>query len=424
MSNPQVTTLANGLRVITEPMVGVRSVALGIWVGTGSRYETDAEAGIAHFIEHLVFKGTPSYSAREIAEHFDGLGGEVNAATGRDYTVFYTRVLDEHLDQAAPVLADMLQRPGFYELDQERQVVIEEIAMYDDDPQDKVHELIGAAVFPGQPLGRPVIGTEQVIGTVPREQITGYFGAHYTTTNTVIAASGAIDHDHVVALAERLFADMPTGSGARTFEPASIGAPTLVAREKTTEQYHVAFGASGISRDDPRRHAQSVLDTILGGSMSSRLFQEIRERRGLAYSVGSYTAAFAETGQVGLYLGTRPDNLVAACEIVSAELERLATQPIDETELVRAKENLKGRLVLSLESPTMRMNRVGRALVTGAEQLTMDEHLTRVAAVTADDVRALAEEFWTPGRFSLAAIGPDVDLIARAASAFSPALTA
>ncbi len=424
MSDLQVTTLGNGLRVITEPIAGVRSIALGIWVGTGSRYETDAEAGIAHFIEHLVFKGTPSYSARDIAEHFDGLGGEINAATGRDYTVFYTRVLDEHLDRAAPVLADMLQRPGFYELDQERQVVIEEIAMYDDDPQDKVHDLIGAAVFPGQPLGRPVIGTEQVIGSVAHDELAAYFGAHYTTTNTVIAASGAIAHADIVALADRLFADMPIGSGAREFQTAVPGAPTLVAQQKSTEQYHLAFGAPGMRRDDPRRHAHSVLDTILGGSMSSRLFQEIRERRGLAYSVGSYTAAFAETGQVGLYLGTRPDNLVAACEIVAGELGRLASEPVTEAELARAKEHLKGRLVLSLESPTMRMNRIGRALVTGAEQLTIDEHLARIAAVSADDVQALAAELWTPERFSLASIGPDGDLMRRAAGAFCATLGA
>lgn len=420
MSELRRTTLDSGLRIVTEPTAGVRSVAFGIWVGTGSRYETDAQAGTAHFIEHLLFKGTPTYSARDIAERFDGLGGEVNAATGRDYTVFYTRVLDEHLDQAAPVLADMLQRPGFYELDQEREVVLEEIAMYEDDPQDKVHELIGAAVFPAQPLGRPVIGTADVIGTVGLGDLQSYFRSHYTTGNTVIAASGNIDHDHIVALATALFGDMPQGPGETGYAPAAPGAPSLVLEERPTEQYHLAFGAPGISRDDPRRHAQSVLDTVLGGSMSSRLFQEIREKRGLAYSVGSYTAGYADAGQVGLFLGTRGDNVAASCAIIRDELTRLAGEPIPADELERAKEHLKGRLVLSLESATMRMNRIGRATVTGSELLSIEEHLQRLAAVSADDVRALAAQYWTPERFSLAAIGADGDLLRGAWETFAP----
>ncbi len=420
---PTLTTTDGGLRVISEPIAGVRSVALGIWVGVGSRYETDAEAGIAHFIEHLLFKGTPTYSARAIAELFDGLGGEVNAATGRDYTVFYTRVLDEHLERAAPVLADMLQHPGFYELDQEREVVLEEIAMYEDDPQDKVHDMVGSAVFPDQPLGRPVIGTSQVISSVEHDDLSGYFGAHYTVPNMVVAAAGNVRHDDLVALCESILGDVPSGEEL-AFAPARPGPAVLMAHEKPTEQVHLAFGASGLRREDPRRHAQSVLDTVLGGAMSSRLFQEIREKRGLAYSVGSYTVGYAETGQLGLYLGTRNENVGTACEIIATELDRLAQEPLSDQELGRTKEHLKGRMVLSLESAITRMNRIGRATVTGTELMSVDELIERVDAVTADDVQGLAQEFWRPERFSLAAIGPDLRAIRSAAERFSPALAA
>jgi len=419
---PQLTTTAGGLRVISEPLAGVRSVALGIWVGVGSRFELAEEAGISHFIEHLLFKGTPSYSAQRIAELFDGLGGELNAATGRDYTVFYTRILDSHLDEAVPVLTDMLQRPGFFDLDQERDVVLEEIAMYEDDPQDKVHDLVGAAVFPGQPLGRPVIGTEQVIGRVGEDDVRGYFGRHYTAPNMVLAAAGNITHDRLVDIGERLLADVPASGTNQVFEEASPGAQTLVIHEKPTEQYHLALGGPGLSRNDPRRHAQSVLDTILGGSMSSRLFQEIREKRGLAYSVGSYSVGYADAGQVGLFLGTREENLATACEVIGTELRRLAVEAVPDDELRRAKEHLKGRLVLSLESPAMRMNRIGKATVTGTELLPLDQIIDRVDAVTSSDVQELAAEFWQPESLSLAAIGPDPDAVRRAVGGLAPSL--
>jgi predicted Zn-dependent peptidase len=408
--------------VISETIPGVRSVALGIWVGVGSRYERDSEAGVSHFIEHLLFKGTPTHSAQEIAELFDGLGGEINAATGRDHTVFYTRVLDQHVTTAAPVLADMLQRPGFFELDQEREVVLEEIAMYDDDPQDKVHDLVGAAVFPGQSLGRPVIGTREVIGSVDVDGVRSYFRDHYTTGTMVLAAAGNISHDELLAIGEAHLADVPPGQTPATFTPATAGPATLVIQEKDTEQYHLAFGGGGISRNDERRHVQSVLDTLLGGSMSSRLFQEVRERRGLAYAIGSYSVGYADAGQIGLFLGTRHESLATACGVIGEELRRLVTEPVPADELTRAKEHLKGRLVLSLESSATRMNRIGRAVVTHSELLEVDEIITRIDAVSAENVRQLAEEFWQPERFSLAAIGPDGDAVRQAVEQFSPAL--
>jgi predicted Zn-dependent peptidase len=403
-------------------MAGVRSVALGVWIGVGSRFETPAQSGVSHFLEHLLFKGTPDYSAERIAQVFDALGGEVNAATGRDYTVVYMRVLDELVERAFPVIADMLTRPAFADLDQERQVVLEEIAMYEDDPQDHVHDMLAEAIFPAQPLGRPVIGSAEVIGSVPKDGIADYHRHHYQAPNMVVAAAGNVDHDHLVGLSERLLGGLGSGGGPAAFEPGTPAAPALVLREKPTEQVHLCLGGPGLSRSDGRRHAQSVLDTLLGGLMSSRLFQEVREKRGLAYSVGSYAIGYADTGQVAVHLGTREDNLGLGCEIIAAELRRLAEEPVPAEELRRAKDHLKGRLVLGTESPGTRMNRAGRALVTDTELLTIDEIIERVEAVTADDVLALADEFWRPERMSAAVIGPDADAIRAGIARFHPGL--
>lgn len=421
---PRLDVTAGGLRVISEPMPGARSVAVGAWIGVGSRFETPAQAGVSHFLEHMLFKGTPTLSPEEIAQRFDALGGEVNAATGRDYTVLYTRVLDELLDQALPVLADMLQRPVFNDLEQEREVVLEEIAMYEDDPQDQIHDLCSQAVFPDQPLGRPVIGTAEVVGNVSRDEVAGYHRRHYAAPNVVLAAAGNVDHDALIGMAERLLGALPTTHEPAVIQAARPGTPTLIAKEKATEQYHVCLGGPGLSRNDPRRHAQGVLDTVLGGSMSSRLFQEIREKRGLAYSVGTYAAGYADTGQVGIYLGTREDNLVTACDIIRTQLRRLADEPLPADELRRAKDHLRGRLVLSLESSGTRMNRIGRAVLTGTELLTVDELIERIDAVTAADVQELAASHWQPEQLSVAAIGPRADAIRTAVERLAPALVA
>jgi len=420
-STRALDTTAGGLRVVSEPLGGVRSIALGLWIGVGSRFERPSEGGISHFIEHLLFKGTERFSAAGIAEAFDAIGGEVNAATGRDHTVLYTRVLDEHLDRAFDVLADMLVRPAFRELEQERQVILEEILMYEDDPGDLVHDLMSEAVFPDQPLGRPVIGTSEVIGGLPEEEIRAFHAGHYTAGNIVVAASGSIDHAHLVDLAERHLGDLARGV-AHGVQAAAPGTPRLVARAKPTEQYHVALGGPGLDRSDDRRHAMGVLDVVLGGSMSSRLFQEIREKRGLAYSVGTYSVGYSDTGQVGVYLGTREDNLVEASEIIARELRRMGEEPVPADELARAKEHLKGRLVLGLESPATRMHGIGRSVLSGTELLDVDEIIARVEAVTADDVLALAREFWDPSGLSIAAIGPRTDAVRAAAAHLAPEL--
>ncbi|MGD9694616.1 MAG: M16 family metallopeptidase [Thermoleophilia bacterium] len=419
---PVLGVAPGGLRVVSEAIPGVRSVTIGVWIGVGSRFERPDEAGLSHFLEHMLFKGTPTLSPERIAQEFDALGGEVNAATGRDYTVLYARVLDELVDRAFPLLTDMLQRPAFVDLEQEREVVLEEIAMYEDDPQDQIHDLATLAVFPQQALGRPVIGTAEVVGSVTEEIVRGYHGGHYTAPNMVVAAAGNISHDRVMGLVEDLLGGLPRQEAPGAFEPGRPGAPALVVKEKATEQYHLCLGGPGLSRNDPRRHAQSVLDTILGGSMSSRLFQEIREKRGLAYAVGSYAVGYAETGQVGVWLGTREDNLATCCEIIGAELRRLGDEALPADELRRAKDHLKGRLILGLESSGTRMNRIGRAVLTGGELLTVDEIVDRVEAVTADQVQDLAREHWQPESLSVAAIGPNGDAIRDAAGRLSTEL--
>ncbi len=403
-------------------MPGVRSAAVGAWIGVGSRFETPEESGVSHFLEHMLFKGTATRSPERIAQEFDGLGGEVNAATGKDYTVVYARVLDELLPRAFAIVSDMLQRPAMTELDQERQVVLEEIAMYEDDPQEKVHDLAGEALFPGQAMGRPVIGLGEVVSAVTEEEVRRYHGSHYRAPNVVIAAAGSVDHGELGALCDEYLAELPRGGSDAPLAEALPGPPRLVAEEKATEQYHLSLAGRGLSRSDERRHAMHVLDVILGGSMSSRLFQEIREKRGLAYAVGSYSVGYADAGQVGVYVGTRKENLATVCDLVAAELRRLAGAPVEEAELRRAKDHLKGRLVLGLESPGNRMNRIGRSVLTETELLTVDQIVERVEAVSAADLMALADEHWDPDTLSAAAIGPSVEAIESGLSRLAPGL--
>lgn len=420
----RLTETDDGLRVITEPVGGARSLALGAWIGVGSRFEEPGEAGISHFLEHMLFKGTSRLSAAEIAQGFDGIGAEVNAATGRDYTVVYTRFLDQHIDHAFGLVADMVSDPVMAELEPEREVVLEEIAMYEDDPSDQVHDLIGEAVFPGQALGRPVIGTADIVGAFDREGVGAYHRGHYTPRNMVIAAAGSLDHDDIVARSRDLASRLTAAAGETVVEPGEPGAPRAVVKEKETEQVHLTLGGPGLTRGDDRRHAQAVLDNILGGSMSSRLFQEVRERRGLCYSVGTYTSGYSDCGQVGVYVGTRAANIDESLEVIAAELRMIAEEEVPEDELSRARENLKGRLVLGSESTANRMNRLGRSVLGGNEVLTIDEVIARVDAVTAADISALAQEFWRPERLSLAAITTDGDVVEQAFARHMPHLAA
>ena len=410
MQNYVLSELDSGERVVSEHVGSVRSVSLGFWIGTGSRDEAPQHAGVSHFIEHLLFKGTSRYTAQEIAEVFDGLGGELNAATSREHTVVYARVPDHHVETALEVMTDMVFAPSFAEVDQEREVVLEEIAMYEDTPQELVHDLFSEAVFGDHQLGRPVIGTAEVISTVSRRALAGYHRTAYTPGNVVVAAAGNLEHDRLVALLQRSErrAGAPARAGTRVRRPlATLPGPGLRFQRKETEQYHLCLGAIGISRSDRRRFASSLLDSILGGSASSRLFQEIREKRGMAYAVYSFGAQYTDTGILGVYVGTREENLAACVEICVEQIAEIAAGRLRKGELERAKESLKGRIVLSLESTSNRMSRLGKSLVTDTELLTLERIIAEIEAVEADELAELAEALLPSERLAAAGVGPD-----------------
>jgi predicted Zn-dependent peptidase len=418
----RLTTLDSGVRVVTEAMPSVRSVSLGFWIGTGSRAESEAEAGLSHLLEHLLFKGSAKYGSLEIDQIFDGMGAELNAGTGKETTSVYARVIDEHVAEAFDVMADMVFRPALREIDSERAVILEEIAMYEDDPQEKVFDLLGEAVFGDHPLGRAIIGRASVIAEAPLEQIARFHADRYRPRNIVIAAAGAIDHDAFVELAAGAVGRSIEAPASRPVPAPGIGAARRRFERKDTEQYHVCLGGPGLARDDERRFALRVLDNVFGGTSSSRLFQEVRERRGLAYAVYSFTSAYQDTGQVGLYLGTRPDNVTEGLAVVGAELARMREEPATPEELERAKENLKGRVVLALESTAARMNRLGSEILAGLPLLSLDETVERIDAVTVEDLAALVEELWDPERLSAAGIGPAENRFDDALAAVGPAL--
>ncbi len=419
----RLTETASGVRVITEEVPLVRSVALGLWVRTGSRDETPAQAGVSHFLEHLLFKGTENYSAIEISERFDGLGAAFNAATGKETTHLHARFLDEHTDEVFSLMGEMLLESTFPDIDSERDVVLEEIAMYEDEPSDRVHDYLADAIFGDTPLGRRILGKAEVIAGIPVPDIAAYHRSRYTAENLVVAAAGNVDHDHIVALAESL---TPAHNGDRvapeTVQPLPGG--RLEFAVKDTEQYHICFGGPGINRADDRRFALAVLDSILGGSSSSRLFREVREERGLAYSVGTYSEQFTDTGAVATYVGTREDNVEEVCEILGREYGRIRTEPVSAGELDRAKEHVKGRLVLSGESTAARMNRIARSTLHEIPLLSMDEMLTRVDAVGIGDISELAAELYAPDQVSAAAVGKDEDRFRKAVAPVSEALAA
>ncbi len=418
----RLTTLDSGVRVVTEAVPSVRSIALGFSVRTGSRDEATDQAGISHFLEHLLFKGTERFTSLEIDEAFDAMGAEVNAGTSKETTSVYSRFLDGHLERAFDVLQDMVLNPVYPDIDSERQVVIEEIAMYEDEPQDKVHDVLAGAVFGDHPLGRPIIGRAEVVSSVPVPQIAAWHDGRYVPGNIVVAAAGNLEHERIVALVEGAFRDAgPVPGGGPS--PNGIK-PSLRFHSKETEQYHLCLGGPGLPRGDERRFALRILDTILGGSTSSRLFQEVREKRGLAYSVFSYASHYADTGQVAVYVGTRPDNVGEAMDVIGVELARIKDEGVSEQELERARENVKGRTVLSMESTLTRMNRLGSSILMGVPLLTVDQVLAAFDAVTLDDVNLLARELWQPERLSAAGVGGDEAAFRSAIQAVNPELAA
>jgi predicted Zn-dependent peptidase len=381
-------------------------VCLGFWIPAGSRDESPSEAGTTHLIEHLLFKGSQKYTAEEIAQIFDSLGGELNAATSREYVVVYGRFLDVHLERAMDVLVDMLLCPRFTDLDREREVVLEEIAMYEDSPQDLIHDLTAETVFGTHPLGHRVLGSTQTISTMLEADIRGYHDRHFRFSDMVVAAAGRIDHEHLRGLLLAEHGENQSGNVVRVDELLG-GAPKRAFFEKETEQMHVCLGGAGIKRTDERRYILSVTDSLLGGSLSSRLFQEVREKRGLAYSIYSFSSMYRETGMCGVYFGCRPDRVGQVTEVVAAELRRLCTELVPDDELARAKEHLKGRVILGLESTSSRMTRLGKAVLMGTEIYTLDEIAARIDAVTAEDVRALSEQVFSVDSLSVIGLGVD-----------------
>jgi predicted Zn-dependent peptidase len=417
-----ITELAGGVRVVSERVPAVRSVALGFWIGTGSRTESEAEAGLSHLLEHMLFRGTERYRSEEIDQIFDAMGAELNAGTGKEMTSVYARVLDEHLERAFDVIAQMVSVPAMEGLSEEREVVLEEIAMYEDDPQELIFDVLGETIFPNDPLGRATLGRAEVVASASREELLRFHTDRYSPGNIVIAAAGSVDHEQLVTWAQAALGERQPGDGALLAPVAATNGSSVRFRARDTEQYHLTLGATSMARDDERRFALRVLDSVLGGTSSSRLFQAVREQRGLAYSVFTFQSLYRDTGQIGLYVGTRPENLVEVCEVLAAELARIREEPVAAEELARAKDNVKGRIVLALESTSARMERLGSAVLAEMPILELDETLERIDAVDADAVGALAGELLASDRLSAAAIGPDEEVFRAALAPLLPAL--
>ena len=389
----------------TERIDTVRSVALGLWIAAGSRLEPLELGGVSHFIEHLIFKGSKRYSALDIARIFDDMGGEPNASTSKEHTLVNARFLDDDLDTAFEVIAEMLARPTFSDLDHEREVVLEEVAMYEDSPPELIHDDLCEAVFGEHPLGRPIIGHSDTLARLDLATVKAYHEAHYVNPGIVVSASGHVDHDHLCELTAAHFRPEP---GAVVRRP-DLSAPGLrhVAQfsRKETEQYHVCLGGPGPRRMDPDRYAVFVVDTILGGSWSSHLFQEVREKRGLAYSVYSYTSLYTDAGLTAIYFGSREEAVEEAMDVI-LEVLHYFEEDIAEESITRAKNHLKGTLVLSMESPSSRMQTLGRSVLMEMPVLTVDEVLERIDAVTHDDVMEAVRRYYDPKEWSTVCIGP------------------
>jgi predicted Zn-dependent peptidase len=405
------TTLPGGLRVVTEAVPGVRSAAFGVWVGVGSRDEHRDEAGASHFLEHLLFKGTARRTALEIAAVMDAVGGELNAFTAKEYTCYYARVLDTDLPLAVDVVSDIVTAATCTvdDVEAERGVILEEISMHDDDPGDVVHDAFARALYGGHALGRPVIGSVQTIEALSHEAITGYYRSRYTQPELVVSVAGNVDHDEVVRLVDAAFGSAPPASPAplRPDDPPPLQAAVIV-EDRPTEQAHLVLGTHGIARDDDRRWALSVLNNALGGGMSSRLFQEVRENRGLAYSVYSYASHHHDTGMFGVYAGCAPSKVDEVLEVCRKELEVVAERGVSDEEIARSKGALMGSLVLGLEDTGSQMTRIGKAELVHGDVLSVDELLAHIDGVTPEQVREVASDVLRRP-LSLGIIGPFPD---------------
>jgi len=411
------TVLPGGLRVVTESIPHVRSASVGVWVAAGSCWESPGNMGISHFIEHLVFKGTVRRNARQIAREIDGRGGNLNAFTSKEHTCFYAKVLDEHLPIAVDVLADMLQHslfdPG--EITKEKGVVIEEIKMYEDVPDDLVHDLFASALWSGHALGRPIVGTEPVVQGFTREEVLGYLTDHYVPEHVVVAAAGNLRHDQFVESVSGQFGDLFSRPRSIVRDwpaaPAETEHSRALLRVKDTEQAHLVVGVKGLHQDHDDIYALHLLNTVLGGSTSSRLFQEIREERGLAYSVYSYQSSFRDAGNFAVYAGVSPSVMEQVLELILKELRHTGQEGITAEELSEAKEQVKGQIMLGLESTSGRMNRLGRGELTLGRVLSPDDIIARIDAVSQDTVHDLAGRLLLSEPLVLSVVGPGLDQV-------------
>lgn len=402
--------LSNGLRVVYEKIPTCRSVSFGIWVKTGSRNETEEQNGISHFIEHMLFKGTDRFTAKDIAELFDGIGGNVNAFTTKEYTCYYVKVLDEHLPLAIDVLADMFfhSRLDQEELDKERNVILEEISMYEDTPDDLVHDLLAKSAYGSHPLGQTILGLEENLLRLQPDDLRNYMKQHYQVDNIVVSIAGNITDD-VVQLVEKHFSGF-----ANQGSPNALTAPDFLGdalfHEKKTEQNHICLSLPGCPIGDPDLYAMIILNNAIGGGMSSRLFQEIREKRGLAYSVYSYHSSQIDSGLFTIYTGTAPKQTEEVLKVSLEVIGEMISQGMTDSELRKGKEQLKGSLILSLESTSARMNRLGKNELMLGRHLTLDEIIARIESVHLEQVNALSKQLFSHS-FSLAMVGQSDEAI-------------
>jgi predicted Zn-dependent peptidase len=410
--NINATQFPGGLRVFSEPLNEATSVSLGVWIRAGSRDERDEVAGISHLMEHMLFKGTPSMNALGIAEAFESIGAQDNAATGEEYTVLYARFLPEHLERALDIMAEMVTQPTLADLDREREVIVEEIKMYEDRPDQLADEYLSGLIFHGDPLGRPIIGSAETVRGVDRGTLKSFHDSTYTAPNVFVVAAGKLDSSELERMVEEKLGDkLPSGEPfvreARPTPPES----RFYYKFKDTEQYHVAMGSLGIPASSDERFGMSALSNVLGGGMSSRLFQEVREKRGLAYAVYAYHQGYSDAGAIKMYVGSTTGNVEEAARIIAEQLDRIRDETVTEEELQRTKEQLKSSTILALESTAARMTRIGRSVITGSDLLTPEEISARIDAVTTEDVQRLANEHLKLDNMYLAAVGPkELDL--------------
>jgi predicted Zn-dependent peptidase len=404
----QTTKLENGLTDVTEDVPYVQSVSLGIWYNVGSRQEDDHNNGISHFIEHMMFKGTEKRTALEIAQELDFVGGQLNAGTDKEYTCYFAKVLSEHLPVAADVLSDMCLNSLFdpEELSREKNVVLEEIKRYQDTPDELVHDLFVQNLFADHPLGRPVIGTPETVSALEREDILSYMDRWYQPDRTYVVAAGDVRHEDIMSLFGESFGARK-GKASPMPKVATPGAKSDSRYERTTEQVHFCMGKKGPDQYDESKYALAVMDAAMGGGMSSRLFQEIREKRGLAYSVGSYPHSYSEMGLYAIYAGTSPETLDEVLDLCRQEAGKVRAEGLNVEEFQRAKNQIKGALLLSLESTSSRMSRMAKSQMYFDRVIPMDEIVEKVMAVTHEDVRAAADRVLDQDDWSLTLIGPE-----------------